>query len=186
MDYKKLTSVHTQISDAEKKERQERIAARRKKIKDFIDKRKREAQKDADQRVRTADSLERRKKAIAARRAADAKRRAEIIAKRKADSQNKKPTRKTHTGRPKTYQSIKDSSNYKRLIKKIKDELSETESTEEAIDVALEALQEAPAEQVLAATVEVLGEAIDSIEELYGDLEDPDDYLDPDDDPMPA
>lgn len=64
----------------------------------------------------------------------------------------------------KKYSNFRITDAYKNLAKKIKDELSETETTEEAINVALEALQEAPAEQVLAAVTEVLGEAIDVLE----------------------
>lgn len=55
---------------------------------------------------------------------------------------------------------------FKKLKRRIKDDLEGTESTEEVIDVVQNYLAEAPADEVLQATVEVLGEVVDKLEEL--------------------
>lgn len=92
----------------------------------------------------------------------------EEVKKRVQDSEHKtqeKPSKETPVGHPKAYAGIKDSASYPSILKKVKDELSETEDTESAIDAVLDLLHEAPAEQVLSATVEVLGEAIDALQE---------------------
>lgn len=72
---------------------------------------------------------------------------------------------------------IKDSKAYNRIKRRIKDALEETESTEEAIEAAVGSLDEgAPADQVLSAVVEILGDVID---ELQGeDPESEDEYED--------
>lgn len=76
------------------------------------------------------------------------------------------------------YAKFKKSPSYIKLCKRVKDALESTETTEEAVGVALEQLTpDTPAEQTLAAVVETLGETIDQLTEE----EDPDD--DPDDDP---
>ena len=72
--------------------------------------------------------------------------------------------KKVEDSESKKYETFKVTDSYKDLRKKIKDNLMETEDTEAAIQAALEALAEAPAEQVLAATIEVLAEAIDVLQ----------------------
>jgi len=119
---------------------------------------------DAEQKKKK-DRVEARRQAIR-----------DAIAKRKAakvKDGEETPHKETPEGHPKVYVGIKDSSNYKTLLKKVKDELSATEDTEAAIDAALDLLHEAPAEQVLAASIEVLGEAIDILEAQAAEL-DPD------------
>lgn len=52
--------------------------------------------------------------------------------------------------------------------RKLKDELTETESTEEAVDVVIAALEDASPEEVLEAVVEILGETIDMLDTNQG------------------
>lgn len=62
--------------------------------------------------------------------------------------------------------AIKVKDSYKSLVKKIKDELEETETTEQVVETALDNITaETPAEDVLVAVVEALGETIDQLEE---------------------
>lgn len=87
-----------------------------------------------------------------------AKKRAAINSKRVEDSVKKK------------YRKFRVTDSYKSLLKKIKDDFEETVNTQEAVDVAIEALQEAPAEQVVAACVEVLAGTIDVLQENVATL----------------
>lgn len=66
----------------------------------------------------------------------------------------------------KVYKKFRVTDAYKNLKRKIKDDLEETETTDEAIETALsEITPEAPAEQVLSAVIEVLGDTIDDLQE---------------------
>ena len=66
----------------------------------------------------------------------------------------------------KGYKKFADSAAYKFLKTKIKDELEDTESTSEAIQVALDNLEVAEEpEQAVAAVVEVLSDVLETIEE---------------------
>lgn len=76
------------------------------------------------------------------------------------------------SAKPKSFRKFRVQDTYKALRKRIKDELDETETTSEAVDVVVEALEDAPAEQVLAATVEVLGQAIDALQEQVSPTDD--------------
>lgn len=70
--------------------------------------------------------------------------------------------------------SLKVKDSYKNLFKKVKDALEDTETTEDAVCAALDTITEdTPAEDVLAAVVEVLGDTIDELqaEEEYTDEE---------------
>lgn len=68
------------------------------------------------------------------------------------------------------YARIKVKDSYKNLLKKIKDELEETESTDAAIECALSNITpDTPAEDVLAAVMETLGETIDELSAQSGD-----------------
>lgn len=62
------------------------------------------------------------------------------------------------------YKTFKVTDSYRNALKKVKDALEETETTDDAINVAIEALNEVPAEQAIAAVIEVLSEAIDILE----------------------
>lgn len=148
MDYKKLSGV--KISDSSVEEKKAKLKAaieKRMAIRDAAEKKRAEA---IEKRTAIRDSAEKKAKLKAIRDAAE-RRRAAIRNRKRLTDSNK-------------YSTFRITDSYKSLFKKIKDELSETETTEEAINVALEALQDAPAEQVLAAVTEVLGEAIDVLE----------------------
>jgi soluble cytochrome b562 len=81
----------------------------------------------------------------------------------------------------KDFKMFKVTDGYKNLRKKIKDALEETETTEAAIEAALQEITpEAPAEQVLAAVIEILGETIDELEGEANADPDPDNEPDPD------
>lgn len=75
-----------------------------------------------------------------------------------------------------SYAKFKITDSYKSLKKKIKDDLEDTETTEAAVEAALaDITPEAPAEQVLAAVVEILGDTIDTLQEdKMDDIDDPD------------
>lgn len=60
---------------------------------------------------------------------------------------------------------ISDSLKRKSLKRRIKDELDETETTAEAINVVSEALKNEPAEEVALAAVEILSETVDFLQE---------------------
>ena len=88
---------------------------------------------------------------------------------------------RTQDSRAKSYFAIR---------KRIKDELEETESTEEAIEAAVSVLQEeanAAPEDVLAAVVEVLSDVVDTMpasdasDEAPAETEDYDDFEEPED-----
>lgn len=101
-----------------------------------------------ENRKKVIDAL---KKRVALKKAADARK--SVI----ADSSKK-------------YSVFKITDSYKALKKKIKDDLEETQSTDEAVECALNELTpDTPAEQVLAAVVETLGETIDDLEEQVSD-----------------
>lgn len=73
--------------------------------------------------------------------------------------------KKDSTPKRKKYAEIKDSETYKALKKKIKDEMLETETTEDAIEVVQNALDNAAPEEVLSAAVEILAETVDVLQE---------------------
>lgn len=62
------------------------------------------------------------------------------------------------------YEGFKVTDSFINAKKKIKDALEDTETTNDAVNVAIEALNEVPAEQAIAAVIEVLAEAIDILE----------------------
>lgn len=101
--------------------------------------------------------------------------RAEILAKKQAikdaleKRRQQKPANKVADSEKK-YRKFRVTDSYKSLVKKIKDDIEETVNTQEAVDVAIEALQEAPAEQVVAACVEVLAGTIDVLQENVATL----------------
>lgn len=104
-----------------------------------------------EKRKKIQDAIERRRAAREkARKIADAKRRREEKNQKVEDS--------------KEYSKFKVTDGFQSLKKKIKDEMLETETTEDAVAACLNALEGQPAEQVLAATVEVLAEAIDALQ----------------------
>lgn len=63
------------------------------------------------------------------------------------------------------YNAFKISDAYKNSKKRIKDALEDTETTEDAVAVGVNALADTPADQVIAAVIETLGEAIDMLQE---------------------
>lgn len=110
-----------------------------------------------EKRKKIQDAIDRRRAARErARKLADAKKRRE-------------EQRNNRVKDSKKYAIFKVTDSFKSLKKKIKDELLETETTEDAVTACLNALEGQPAEQVLAATVEVLAEAIDAIQEVEPD-----------------
>lgn len=73
--------------------------------------------------------------------------------------------RKKQISDSKKYTTFKISDTYKNLKKKIKDALEETETTEAAIEAAIaEITPDAPAEQVVASVIEILGDVIDELQ----------------------
>jgi len=113
----------------------------------------------------------------------DFKKLAQVSASKIADSSNKtkeelkkeildsirarRAARKARTiADSKNFRKFRVTDAYRNLKKKIKDDLEETETTDEAIETALsEITPEAPAEQVLSAVIEVLGDTIDDLQE---------------------
>ena len=101
--------------------------------------------------------------------------RAEILAKKQAikdaiAKRQKESKNQITDAEAKKYRKFRVTDSYKSLVKKIKDDMEETVNTQEAVDVAIEALQEAPAEQVVAACVEVLAGTIDVLQENVATL----------------
>ena len=120
--------------------------------------------KIADSTTDTAKEEKRKKiqDAIERRRASRERARKVADAKRRREEQKNQQVKDS-----KEYANFKVTDGFKSLKKKIKDEMLETETTEDAVTACLNALEGQPAEQVLAATVEVLAEAIDA---LQGDV----------------
>lgn len=137
MDFKKLSEVNTsKIADSSSKT----VAEKKKKIIDAIKKRREERKQSNDDaaKKKIVDSIKRRRE----------ERKRSI-----ADAEKK-------------FSKFKVADSYVNLKKKIKDSLDETETTNEAVEAALaEITPDAPAEQVLAAVVEVLAETIDMLSE---------------------
>jgi hypothetical protein len=74
------------------------------------------------------------------------------------------------------YSNFSKTAEYRRLCRKVKDALEDTETTEEAVEAALAQIDpETPAEQTLAAVVETLSDVIEDLQETEVD---PDDTLD--------
>lgn len=99
-----------------------------------------------------------------------------VIADSKKEGKKEVPTRKPKVSREeimdsiskkraaRKYNTFKVTDSYKNYKKRIKDALEDTETTDDAVAVAVEALNEVPADQAIAAVVEVLGEAIDILQ----------------------
>lgn len=138
MDFKKLSEVNTsKIADSSSKT----VAEKKKEIIDSIKKRREERKQSI------ADAEKRRKLLIQSKRSRE-ERKQSI-----ADAEKK-------------FSKFKVADSYVNLKKKIKDSLDETETTDGAVEAALaEITPDAPAEQVLAAVVEVLAETIDMLSE---------------------
>lgn len=116
--------------------------------------------KVTDSVSKTPSSAEEKKVVI--KRILDSRRRKGIKA-RLADRSSIQDSLKNRKNRE--YSKFRVTDSYKNLLTKIKDEMSETETTDEAVEAVLEVMKEAPAEQVVAATIEILGETIDALEE---------------------
>lgn len=145
MDYKKLSSV-THVTDST----EVTVDEKKKKILDAA----------------------KRKKINAARAIRDAARRKRVEYLRSQITNVGKKSKVEDSARK--FKVFKVTDSYINLKKKIKDDLLETETTDEAVEAALSNINEdTPAEQVVAAVTEVLGETIDVLQEAVED-DDPD------------
>lgn len=155
MDYKKLSSV-THVTDS--------------------------AEVTVDEKKKKIIDAAKRKKINAIRAVRDAARRKRVEYLRSQITNASKKSKVKDSARK--FKIFKVSDSYLNLKKKIKDDLLETETTDEAVEAALSNINEdTPAEQVVAAVTEVLGETIDTLQEAVE--EGGDDDLDdlPDDEP---
>lgn len=118
---------------------------------------------------KVADSKPAAQKSVSQRRVADSKKLTDAQKKaiRDAIAKRKQVQQKTtKIEDSKNYlKALKVKDSYKNLFKKVKDALEETETTEDAVCAALDTITvDTPAEDVLAAVIEVLGETVDELQ----------------------
>lgn len=71
----------------------------------------------------------------------------------------------------KQFRKFKVSDAFKALRKKIKDALETTETTDEAIETVVGFLNDYPAEEVIPAAIDVIGEAVDALEDKIKEVD---------------
>lgn len=99
---------------------------------------------------------------------ADSVKETEINGKKIADSARKealkKKLRDSKIENLRNHKTWRVTDEFVNLRKRVKDELEKTENTEQVIETVMTLLEDQPAEQVIAATLEVIAEAVDLLE----------------------